>query len=104
MDRDRQGRMDDEIQGKGYQLMFNLFKKPYTVKSVGVTSRQNLDVHSATWAFVVGWANAEILSLRSKNDNPSNTEIQTAIIRGRIKAMKKLIDIPNEKKGILNHE
>ncbi|NCC59142.1 MAG: hypothetical protein EOM17_16245 [Synergistales bacterium] len=60
-----------------------------------------LNKHSATWAFVTTWATEQIQKLREKNDNPGLSEAQTAVLRGKIKAYRELLDLPNERKGIL---
>jgi hypothetical protein len=63
-----------------------------------------IDTKSATWKYIDRWAQESIEKLRLKNDAPTNTETQTAIIRGKIKMIKEVLDLPKEKKGILSHE
>ena len=86
--------------------MFSFLKKkiqpPYhvTIQDQEI----QIDTKSATWKYIDRWAHESIEKLRLKNDAPTNTETQTAIIRGKIKMIKELMDLPKEKKGILSHE
>ena len=54
-----------------------------------------------TWIFIENWANDQIQKTREKNDNVNLTETQTAVIRGKIKALRDLLDLTRDRKGIL---
>ena len=60
-----------------------------------------IDIYSSTWSFVKDKVAIEIEKARAKNDNQNLTETQTAVIRGKIKALKSVLKWPEEK-GILN--
>lgn len=64
----------------------------------GNVLKGELQVFSSTWIFVRDYATEEIQRLREKNDALTADPIKTAIIRGEIKALKALIDLPNERK------
>ena len=83
--------------------MIQWFKKsPYIVETQITASRGKLDERSETWLFVMDYARSELEKLRTKNDSSNNSEIQTAVIRGRIKALKDIMDLSKAKKGILS--
>ena len=50
---------------------------------------------SATWAFIEVWAHKKLDKLRKKNDLLNDIE-KTAMIRGQIKFVKKLLHLPEE--------
>jgi len=77
-------------------------QSPYVVATRLTASKGKLDEHSETWIYIADYAKAEIEKLRVKNDSPNNTEVQTAVIRGRIKALKMVLDLTKENKGILS--
>jgi hypothetical protein len=56
-----------------------------------------LDTYSDTWAFVSNWAHAELTKAREDNDSSKRDETQTALLRGRIRALKELIALPVKK-------
>ncbi len=59
-----------------------------------------IETDSKTWHSVTAWLNHEIGRLREQND--SNKDIvETSVIRGEIKAFKKLLSLPKSivKKG-----
>jgi hypothetical protein len=74
-------------------------RKPINIGHAETTGE--LDQYSGTWAFVRDWAKEQIQRLREKNDSPNMNDAQTAVIRGKIKAYKELLDLPKERKGIL---
>ena len=53
-----------------------------------------INFHSPDWHRVRKWADAELERLRIKNDAVGLTEIETAALRGEIRAIKKLIGLP----------
>ena len=54
-----------------------------------------IEVHSLTWAYVRSWANEQLQETREKNDVLKLSEKQTAALRGRIRLLKELIELPN---------
>jgi len=87
--------------------MFALFtkkKEPIVVGTNRQADKGELETHSPTWLVVKTWATEHIEKLRIKNDSPNNTEIQTAVYRGQIRALKNLLELPEDRKGILNRE
>ena len=59
-----------------------------------VTTPGALDEHSQTWAAVEHWAVTQLQKAREDNDTVANDEIRTAALRGRIKLLKELIELP----------
>lgn len=86
--------------------MFGLFtkKKPIEVRTVSKADKGELDKYSPTWLYIETWAKDNIEKLRIKNDSPNHTENQTAVIRGQIRALKNVLELSEEKRGILNRE
>ena len=87
--------------------MFGLFtkkEKPFQVQTDSKPDKGELEKHSPTWLYVETWANENIEKLRIKNDSSNNNETQTAMIRGQIRALKNVLDMGDEKRGILNRE
>jgi len=54
----------------------------------------DINFHSPDWHRVRKWAEAELERLRIKNDAVGLTDIETAALRGEIRAIKKLIGLP----------
>lgn len=48
------------------------------------------------WAHVQKWANDEIDRLRTRNDSIELTHDQTMTLRGEIRALKRLLALPEE--------
>lgn len=87
------------------QSMKNWFsKKPEkkTFSTPGYEKEGVLDDLSSTWIFIKNWAEKDLEELRRKNDNPNLNELQTQLIRGKIKKLKNLLELPKKDKGILN--
>ncbi len=59
-----------------------------------------LDPGSQTWAFVSSWAHEHLQKARVKNDNINRDIIQTSVLRGEIKVLKELINLPNPKEDL----
>jgi hypothetical protein len=55
-----------------------------------------LDSHSETWMFVRSHCHKRLLELREINDG-ALTEVKTATIRGQIKMLKEILDLPKPK-------
>ena len=48
------------------------------------------------WAHVQQWASDEIVKLRLRNDSTELTHEQTVALRGEIRALKRLLALPEE--------
>lgn len=61
-----------------------------------------IEKHSATWIAVEAWANEQLKRARESNDSPLKDATQTALLRGRIKALKDLKELvdPKRRKSI----
>lgn len=68
--------------------------------------RGELDPRSLTWIFIHNWASEALAKAREKNDNTNRDLAQTSVLRGEIKILKELINLPNPKvvKGLLEEE
>jgi hypothetical protein len=51
----------------------------------------NNGIHSATWAKLKDHIEKRIISLQGENNSPSLSEVKTAVIRGRIAELQKLL-------------
>lgn len=51
----------------------------------------NNDIHSAAWAKLKDHIDKRIISLQCENNSPSLSEVKTAVIRGRIAELQKLL-------------
>ena len=54
-----------------------------------------LDFSTPGWNELRRWAEAELEKARLKND-ADITDIQTAALRGEIKVLKRILDLPNQ--------
>ena len=61
-----------------------------------------INPYSPTWLFVRSWAETELKKAREKNDSINKDITQTAVLRGEIKILKELINLPNPRKGLLS--
>ena len=52
------------------------------------------EISTLTWPFVAAWAQSEIDRLRKQNDSVELGLEHTAAIRGEIRALKRLHDLP----------
>lgn len=55
-----------------------------------------IDTESSTWRVVDAWLDTEIAKARESNDDPKRDAIETAALRGRIQALKRLKALPEE--------
>lgn len=73
-------------------------KKP-TVDEITVgnlpTGYGKLETNSLTWRFLSNNIIDRIETLRKKNDNPALSIEKTTLIRGEIKGLKRILDLPN---------
>ena len=53
------------------------------------------DFTTATWHQMRKWAETELERARVKNDAVGLSENETAALRGEIKMLKRLLDLPN---------
>lgn len=72
--------------------------KPESSEELQITPiGKSIDIGSETWGFIHTWATSEIARLRESNDSVMLDDTKTAHIRGRIKALKDLIVLPDKK-------
>jgi hypothetical protein len=66
----------------------------------------NLDPGSQTWLYIRNWATEKLKEVREKNDSINRDTTQTAVLRGEIKILKELINLPVPKsvKGLLEED
>lgn len=57
---------------------------------------QREDFQTAAWKRLAQRLEVQLHSLREKNDRVANSEIDTAVIRGQIKAVKEILALPQE--------
>jgi hypothetical protein len=55
-----------------------------------------LNTSSPTWKYIEKWSKNELEKLRRDNDSPKLDEQSTAFIRGRIKELQTLRDLPTK--------
>ena len=54
----------------------------------------SIDFNTPTWRQISEWAQAQLARARDRNDANLN-EIDTALLRGEIRCLKKILDLPN---------
>lgn len=54
-----------------------------------------IDFQSSTWHLLRKWAEAQVKRAREKNDALSLSAEETAALRGEIRVLKRLLDLPN---------
>ena len=71
-----------------------------------IIGQGTLDPRSPTWLFIQAWAGETLQKAREKNDSATCDSIKTAVLRGEIKILKELINLPNPKssRGLLDVE
>jgi len=52
-----------------------------------------IDKHSPTWRFVIQWAEEEITNTQLDLEIPQTDSIESEFMRGKIAALRKLIDL-----------
>lgn len=60
----------------------------------------NDDIHSSTWAKLKDHIEKRIIELQAENNSPSLSEVKTAVIRGRIAELTRLIETVEPKAKI----
>lgn len=53
-----------------------------------------IDFTSPTWRQVTEWANDQLTRARERNDAAGLSEVDTALLRGEIRCLKRLLDLP----------
>ena len=56
-----------------------------------------LDLHSSSWIYVRNYCLKSLEEMRVSNDNPNLDDLSTAILRGRIKMAKEILDLSKPK-------
>jgi hypothetical protein len=79
-----------------------LFKKKKQIINAELSGQQGsgdgfLNTGSNTWTFIKKWAENELMATRMSNDSLEKDETQTAALRGRIKLLKEILALPEEK-------
>jgi hypothetical protein len=75
-------------------------QQPVEVKLPVNLTDENLDPYSETWGYVRKWCEKQLSEARERNDNPTLTEIRTALIRGRIETLLEILELPKPKKEL----
>ena len=82
--------------------IFNLFKKkkndqvrPFIIASPA-PGLGRIEQSSPTWVFISQWAQAELETIRKKNDNLLASDQQTTIYRAEIRLLKKIMSMPKD--------
>ena len=66
---------------------------------IGNPTMAVLDTNSPTWQWIVIWTKAELDKSRELNDSIIRTDIQTAVLRGEIKMLKRILELPEKLAG-----
>jgi len=69
----------------------------YEVRLPGDLLSGKLDVNSSTWAFIAKWAGIELAMAREKNDLINLDDKKRYALIGRIKFLKELLKLPENK-------
>lgn len=81
---------------------------PFEAKLEGEEEDLGIDTYSRTWRFIEEWGAEELQRKREANDGISKDAIKTAVLRGEIRMLKRLIELPNSAgpghHGIINHQ
>ena len=54
-----------------------------------------MDFSAQAWHQVKHWAELELKKARDKNDAVTLSDVETAALRGEIRLLKRLLDLPN---------
>ena len=72
-------------------------QKPFIARLPGEENPTGkFNSHSSTWLFLENKLQEDLDILRKKNDIMSNNEIKTAFIRGKIKQIKLILELPDK--------
>src|SRR5258708_32032108 len=64
-----------------------------------VSADMQVRFEGETWAYVVDQAEKKLQRLREKNDDARLNEVQTAVLRGRIRELRDLLALPERLKA-----
>ena len=78
---------------KSIRQLFRRPSKPVVVGEMVALEKGELQTHSLTWAFIRNHCIESVNRLREQNDADKN-EIETAALRGEIRALKKVLNLP----------
>lgn len=53
-----------------------------------------IDFTNGTWSQIAAWANEQLQAARARNDAPDLTPEKTALLRGEIQFIKRLLGLP----------
>ena len=67
-------------------------------ENTAFVEKGRLELHSPTWIFIKSWVDNELMEARETNDYLRNSENKTAALRGRIKLLKEILDLPEREK------
>lgn len=86
---------------KWFNSEVEAYKKPEPLDvklpdAVGMEGK--LDTYSPTWQFINKWAEAELIKARESNDFVKLPETKTSALRGRIKLLKEILNLPERTK------
>jgi hypothetical protein len=68
---------------------------PHEAQLDGEATNARIEVFSPTWKFIDKWSKDQLAAERERNDSHRLTEVQTAVLRGRIDLLKDLIALPH---------
>lgn len=54
------------------------------------------DFSSSTWHQLRKWAEEQLRKAREKNDAVDLSDVDTAVLRGEIRVLKRFLDLPNQ--------
>jgi hypothetical protein len=54
-----------------------------------------IDFNSPSWHLIRKWSEEQLVRAREKNDSVSLSPEETAAVRGEIRILKRLLDLPN---------
>lgn len=57
-----------------------------------------INIHSDTWKAVAAWAEKELMVGREQNDKIKLDMVKTSVIRGKIKVLKEILQLPETKR------
>jgi len=58
-----------------------------------------INIFSPTWKSIRAWAVVEIEDAKERNCSTKRTEVETAVIRGEIRKLKDLLELPTNRAG-----
>ena len=82
-----------------WQKPESIIQEPFRAALPGeeISEEARLDVRSETWAFIQRHCSQRLQDLRASNDSTVLDDRKTAVLRGQIRAMKEILDLPKPK-------